>query len=186
MKKHKSSFSIIMYLLAGLLVIEVAYAENVDSAKHHKGSGNAQNEKYEQSERKSGNKNNHSTRNYNQEHDDNQWHNNRQDQNITLYFNDQHRAYIHDYYQERFHMGRCPPGLSKRDNGCAPPGQTRRWKKGYPLPRDVTFYALPPSVVVQLGPPPPHHRYVRVASDILLIAIGTGLVVDAIDDLGRQ
>ena len=29
------------------------------------------------------------------------------------------------------------------------------------------------------------YRYVRVASDMLLIAIGTGMVVDAIRDIGR-
>jgi len=39
---------------------------------------------------------------------------------------------------------------------------------------------------VQFGPPPSGHRYVRVAGDILLIALGTGLVVDAIQDLGRM
>ena len=33
--------------------------------------------------------------------------------------------------------------------------------------------------------PPSGHKYVRVAADILLIAIGTGLVVDAIEDLCR-
>jgi Ni/Co efflux regulator RcnB len=33
--------------------------------------------------------------------------------------------------------------------------------------------------------PPEGHKFVRVASDILLIAIGTSLVVDAIEDLGR-
>jgi Ni/Co efflux regulator RcnB len=33
--------------------------------------------------------------------------------------------------------------------------------------------------------PPSGYRYVRVASDILLIAAGTGMVVDAIQDLGR-
>ena len=32
---------------------------------------------------------------------------------------------------------------------------------------------------------PPGHKYVRVASDILLIAVGTAMVVEAIDDLAR-
>jgi Ni/Co efflux regulator RcnB len=36
-----------------------------------------------------------------------------------------------------------------------------------------------------LGTPPAGHKFVRVASDILLIAVGTSLVVDAIEDLGR-
>jgi len=38
---------------------------------------------------------------------------------------------------------------------------------------------------VQLGAPPAGYKYVRVATDILLIAVGTSLVVDAIQDLGR-
>jgi Ni/Co efflux regulator RcnB len=40
--------------------------------------------------------------------------------------------------------------------------------------------------VIQIGPPPSGHRYVRVAGDILLLAIGTGMVVDAISDLGGR
>jgi Ni/Co efflux regulator RcnB len=56
---------------------------------------------------------------------------------------------------------------------------------GRPLPRDVIFYDVPQSLVVQIGVPPAGHRYVRVATDILMIAVGTGMVVDAIQDLGR-
>ncbi len=105
---------------------------------------------------------------------------------VNAYFGEQHRTYVHDYYQPRFHTGHCPPGLAKRHNGCVPPGQERRWRMGYPLPREVVYYDLPPSVLVQLGPPPARHRYVRVAADILLIAIGTGMVVDAIEDIGDR
>ncbi|WP_227871453.1 RcnB family protein [Novimethylophilus kurashikiensis] len=101
------------------------------------------------------------------------------------HFHDHDRVVIHDYYEHEYSRGFCPPGLAKKHNGCMPPGQARRWEIGRPLPRDVVYYDLPPSVVIELGPPPPRHRYVRVASDILLIAIGTGMVVDAIDDLGR-
>jgi hypothetical protein len=67
-----------------------------------------------------------------------------------------------------------------------PPGQAKRWKVGRPLPRDVIYHDLPHSVVVEIGLPPPRHKYVRVAGDILLIAIGTGMVLDAIEDLGRM
>jgi len=49
--------------------------------------------------------------------------------------------------------------------------------------RDLVYYSVPPAVVVRLGVPPAGHRYVRVANDILLIAIGTRIVVDAIEDL---
>lgn len=102
------------------------------------------------------------------------------------YFDDSHRTYVREYYTGEFHAGRCPPGLAKKRNGCMPPGQAKKWQVGQPLPRDVIFYDLPPALVVQIGVPSPGYRFVRVASDILLIAIGTGLVVDAIQDLGRM
>jgi len=105
---------------------------------------------------------------------------------VGAYFVDTQRAAVSTYYGEQSRAGRCPPGLAKKNNGCMPPGQARKWAVGQPLPRDVVYYSLPQSLVVQLGVPPPEHRYVRVASDILLIAVGTGMVVDAIQDLGQR
>ncbi len=105
---------------------------------------------------------------------------------VERYFSDSHRTYVREYYAAEFHAGRCPPGLAKKRNGCMPPGQAKKWRVGEPLPRDVIFYDLPAALVVQIGVPPPGYRFVRAASDILLIAIGTGLVVDAILDLGRM
>ena len=102
------------------------------------------------------------------------------------HFADKHRVVIQDYYVGQFQAGRCPPGLAKKRNGCMPPGQAKKWQIGRPLPREVVYYDLPPALVVQLGVPPAGHRYVRVAADILLIAVGTGMVVDAIQDLGRM
>jgi Ni/Co efflux regulator RcnB len=109
----------------------------------------------------------------------------RRSTNIS-HFSDQHRVVIRDYYVGQFQAGRCPPGLAKKRNGCMPPGQAKKWHIGRPLPRDVVFYNLPPNLVVELGPPPAGYRYVRAAADILLIAIGTGMVIDAIQDLGRM
>jgi Ni/Co efflux regulator RcnB len=99
------------------------------------------------------------------------------------HFDEHNRVVVRDYYQEQFRSGRCPPGLRKKHNGCMPPGQAKKWQLGRPLPRDVIFYDVPPALIVQLGQPPARHRYVRVASDILLIAIGTGMVIDAIQDI---
>ncbi len=101
------------------------------------------------------------------------------------HFEDRHRATVREYYVEQFRGGRCPPGLAKKNNGCMPPGQAKKWQLGRALPRDVVYYEVPQALVVQIGPPPSGYRYVRVATDILLLAIGTGLVVDAIQDLGR-
>ena len=107
------------------------------------------------------------------------------DGRANVYFNDNHRYVIHDYYAEQYRSGKCPPGLAKKHNGCMPPGQAKKWHIGRPLPRDVIFYDLPQSVLIRLGPPPSRHRFVRVASDILLIAVGTGMVIDAIQDLSE-
>ena len=102
------------------------------------------------------------------------------------YFRDEHRVAIRDYYGREYGAGkRCPPGLAKKANGCLPPGQAKKWQLGHVLPRDVIYYAVPPAVLVQLGSPPSGHKFVRVAGDILLIAMGTGMVIDAIQDLGR-
>jgi hypothetical protein len=101
------------------------------------------------------------------------------------HFESNHRAAIHDYYAQEFKSGFCPPGLAKKKNGCMPPGQAKKWKMGQPLAKDVVIYPLPRELVIKIGVPPVGHEYVRVASDILLIATGTRMVVDAITDLGR-
>lgn len=101
------------------------------------------------------------------------------------YFDDDKRAEVRSYYDEEFRGGHCPPGLAKKRNGCMPPGQAKKWRVGRPLPRDVVVYDVPPALVVKIGVPPEGYRYVRVAADILLIAVGTRMVADAITDIGR-
>jgi Ni/Co efflux regulator RcnB len=102
------------------------------------------------------------------------------------HFQDLHRTAVRDYYVKDTQNGRCPPGLAKKQNGCMPPGQAKKWNIGQTLPRDVIYYQVPQRLVMQIGPPPSGHRYVRVAGDILMLAIGTGMVVDAIQNLGRS
>lgn len=115
----------------------------------------------------------------------------RQEQHATVdirvggYFGDDQRRAAQDYYGGQSAKGHCPPGLAKKNNGCMPPGQAKKWSRGQPLPRDVVFYPVPSQVVVKIGVPPAGYKYVRVANDILLIAIGTSMVVDAIEDLMR-
>lgn len=109
----------------------------------------------------------------------------RVDIRIGAYFGDQQRSVANGYYTEQYRAGRCPPGLAKKNNGCMPPGQAKKYMIGQPLPRDVVFYPVPATVSVRLGVPPAGYKYVRVATDILLIAVGTSMVVDAMQDLGR-
>ncbi|MDR2111705.1 MAG: RcnB family protein [Candidatus Accumulibacter sp.] len=98
-------------------------------------------------------------------------------------FRDEDRRAIHDYYRRAYARGGCPPGLVRRGAFCAPRHEARSWTRGRALARDVIYYDVPPTLLVKLPAPPARHRYVRVAGDILLIAIGTGLVVDAIQDI---
>ena len=108
------------------------------------------------------------------------------DRSHQEYFNNIDRGPTDRYFAEQFRAGKCPPGLAKKGNGCIPPGQARKWTMNKPLPPDVIFHDLPTEVAVQLGPPPSGYRFVRVAQDILMIAVGTGMVVDAMKDIGRQ
>jgi Ni/Co efflux regulator RcnB len=96
------------------------------------------------------------------------------------YFNEQHRQYARRYYTEHYAgEGRsCPPGLAKKNNGCMPPGQARKWAVGQPLPRDVVVYEVPRPILVQLPPAPVGYRYSRVGGDIVLVRIQTNLIVD--------
>jgi Ni/Co efflux regulator RcnB len=100
------------------------------------------------------------------------------------YFVASDRDHVHRYYASSGGGKGCPPGLAKKNNGCMPPGQAKKmWTVGQPLPREVVIYSVPQPILVTLPPPPPQHRYVRVAGDILLIAIGTSMVVDGINGL---
>lgn len=102
------------------------------------------------------------------------------------YFGDRHREVVRSYYGERYRAGHCPPGLARKRNGCMPPGLAKQWRIGHPLPRDLVYYDAPRDIVLRFGMPPEGHRYVRVAADILLISVGTGMVVDALEDLSRM
>ncbi|MFA5904384.1 MAG: hypothetical protein WC836_10670 [Desulfobacula sp.] len=108
---------------------------------------------------------------------------NRQDASVTFSFRDDDRRIVSDYFGAQVRKGDCPPGLAKKGNGCQPPGQAKKWKKGYPL--TDKYYDLPNELVIRLPVPPINHRYVRVAGDILMIAVGTSMVVDAIEDIFR-
>lgn len=161
------------FVIAGMLTVGSALADKPSRGAHGKA------EKHQQQESQKRNPDrDHNVRSFSQKGSD--------DFREQRYFGDRHRAVIHDYYAEQFRSGHCPPGLAKKHNGCMPPGQAKQWTLGRQLPRSVIYYDLPPTILMQLGPPPPRHRYIRVANDILLITIGTGMVMDAISDLSRR
>ena len=58
---------------------------------------------------------------------------------------------------------------------------------GQPLPGSVVFYPLPGGLLGDYyTPAPAGYQYVRVASDILMMAIGTRMIVGALADLSAM
>jgi Ni/Co efflux regulator RcnB len=95
--------------------------------------------------------------------------------NVTVSANDRNTVY--SYYRQEFAAGHCPPGLAKKNNGCLPPGQAKKlWVLGQPLPAGRRRYPRAPA----------GYQYVRVANDILMMAVGTRLIVGALADLGSM
>lgn len=104
---------------------------------------------------------------------------------VNIVVTERDRGAIYGYYRPLYAAGNCPPGLAKKNNGCLPPGQAKKlWAVGQPLPAGVAWYPLPGPLLGQLTPPPSGYQYVRVANDILMMAVGTRLIAGAIADLG--
>ena len=98
-----------------------------------------------------------------------------------MVFSVRDREAVRSYWVERYGRGKCPPGLAKKRNGCLPPGQAKkRYIVGRRLPAAVVVQPLPPVLVTRLAPAPVGYEYVMVDGDILELAVGTRLVVDAI------
>ena len=101
-------------------------------------------------------------------------------------FNADQRGRVQVFFVETHGRGKCPPGLAKKNNGCLPPGQAKkRYVVGHPLAPNIRFEPVPREVEVRIGPPPNGYRYGIVDGDLVKLAIGTLLVVDAIDGLVR-
>ncbi len=101
----------------------------------------------------------------------------------TVMVPDGDRTTIHGYYHTEYDAGRCPPGLAKKGNGCLPPGQAKKmWEIGRPLPADVFYEPLPPSLLGRVSAPG-GYQYVRVANDVLMMAVGTRMIAGAVADL---
>jgi hypothetical protein len=103
---------------------------------------------------------------------------------VVVVFGDRDRDEVRRYWVDTYGRGNCPPGLAKKHNGCLPPGQAKkRYIVGQRLPAAVVFQPLPPVLVTRLGPAPAGYQYVVVDGDVLKLAVGTRLVVDAITAL---
>jgi len=79
------------------------------------------------------------------------------------YFDDKDRAAVRKYFESHPASGLTPP-----------------WQVGLALPAGAPVGPVPKPVMSALPRLPPGHRYVQVGSDILLVAAGSGMVVDGI------
>ena len=103
---------------------------------------------------------------------------------VVVVFSSGQRSGYQDWWVREYGRGHCPPGLAKKHNGCLPPGQAKkRYAVGAPLPPGIVIGVVPPSLGVILGPPPSGYRYGIVDGDVVKLAVGTLLVVDAIEGL---
>ncbi|MBU1266299.1 MAG: RcnB family protein [Gammaproteobacteria bacterium] len=102
---------------------------------------------------------------------------------VSFNFGRSETSIVRDYYGGQVAKGKCPPGLAKKGNGCQPPGQAKQWQKGRALGSDVRYYDIPNELRIRLPVPPLNHKYVQLGTDLLLIAVGTAIVVDAVDGI---
>jgi hypothetical protein len=103
---------------------------------------------------------------------------------VVVTFTASQREKAQAYFVQQHGRGGCPPGLAKKSNGCLPPGQARkRYAVGSALPRDVPTGPVSAELSIRIGPPPAGYTYVMVDGDLLKLAVGTLLVVDAITGL---
>ena len=108
------------------------------------------------------------------------------DSQVTIVFSGTQREAARLYFVQEHGRGNCPPGLAKKQNGCLPPGQAKkRYVIGHPLPRGIVVGKLPVELSVRIGTAPAGYQYGIVDGDLVKLAIGTMLVVDAIEGLVR-
>src|SRR6187549_235840 len=107
-----------------------------------------------------------------------------QDAAVVVTFSADQRQRAQAYFVEKHGRGGCPPGLAKKNNGCLPPGQAKkRYTVGHALPAGITTGKVPAELSVRIGAPPAGYVYAMLDGDLLKLAVGTMLVVDAITGL---
>jgi Ni/Co efflux regulator RcnB len=108
----------------------------------------------------------------------------RHDYDVEIRFDTGVRDDYWRWYEEEYGRGNCPPGLAKKNNGCLPPGQAKkRYTIGAPLPSGIVLQPLPGGLARRIGAPPAGYRYGIVDGDVVKLAVGSMLVVDALGGL---
>ena len=97
------------------------------------------------------------------------------------------RRVVQVYFADEYKHGRCPPGLAKKQNGCQPPGHAkkRHYEVGRVLPPRIVVVPVPVVLAERLGPPPYGYHYAMIDGDLVKLAVGTSMVIDAIHGLAQ-
>jgi Ni/Co efflux regulator RcnB len=186
MNKFDTTRRLAAVAIASLLMAGTGFAKDNDGEGNGKGNKHAQKneQKAEQKANKHADKQQDKAEKQREKGDKQVAKREREEIRPGSYFNDQHRTYARQYYTQNYGQGRnCPPGLAKKNNGCLPPGQAKKWDVGQPIPRGVTVYSVPQPVLVQLPPAPYGYRYARIGNDIVLVQQQNNLIVDIIVNL---
>lgn len=106
---------------------------------------------------------------------------------VKAYLSDAQRRIIQDHYAgQQQRTGRCPPGLAKKNNGCMPPGQAKKWAMGQPLPADAPRQPLPDAVLKKIGMVEKGIEIVRILNDVVVLNKGNRTVLDAVEVFGQR
>jgi len=76
--------------------------------------------------------------------------------------------------------GFCPPGLAKKNNGCLPPGQAKKYQLGHPLPPGIDYQYVYDLNEYDLPPIDGDWLYVLLGNEILRVADQDSTVLDVV------
>ena len=100
---------------------------------------------------------------------------------VQVVFGEEERRRIRDYYASSKGL---PPGLAKKEK--LPPGLARQVRRNGSLPPGLQGKPLPAELERQLAPLPEDYIRLRVGLDVVLMNRDTRVVVDIIEDIGRD
>jgi Ni/Co efflux regulator RcnB len=101
-------------------------------------------------------------------------------------FSDLERQMIMDYYARQGASGGGGRGQGRGHGGGLPPGLQRHLDRGGSLPPGLARHGLPPGLAGQLPPPPSGYLRQIVGSDVVLVSIATGIIMDIIRGVVRE
>ena len=94
---------------------------------------------------------------------------------VSIVLGDRERQIVRDYYGSN-----CPPGLAKKNNGCLPPGLAKkRYEVGRRIPDGWDY--VPDELVIRLPRLGGDRAYRLVDGDLVVVAVATLIVLDALD-----